>query len=286
MSFQEALLSWYGKNRRDLPWRKTRDPYRILVSEVMLQQTQVDRVIPKYGAWLRAFPDWKALARASRADVLRLWSGLGYNNRAVRLHALAKLLVEQHDGNLPDEEEELKRLPGIGPYTAGAIMVFAYNTSGMCVDVNVERIMRRIYFSKNKISITKKEIEEVFSSSFPSERARDWGNALMDLGSIVCTTTNPACTKCPVCKDCKSKGEHPDEKSLREKTRQAPFLHSNRWWRGQILKALAQDAGLGERELFRRIAPDEEDDGKFRAALAQLKRECLVGGKRRLEIRE
>jgi A/G-specific adenine glycosylase len=286
MCIQEPLLAWYEKNRRDLPWRKTHDPYRILVSEVMLQQTQVERVIPKYEEWLRALPGFQSLAKAARSDVLRRWSGLGYNNRAVRLHALAKLLVEKHGGKLPDSEEELRKLPGIGPYTAGALMVFAHNKPGMCVDVNVERIIKRIFYTKTKINITKNDVKESFLVSFPAGRARDWGNTLMDFGSTVCTPTRPGCAECPIFAECKSKGERPDEKSLREKKRQTQFLDSNRWWRGRILRALTVAPSLDKRQLFSKIRTmsGNNDKEKFLAALKQLKDEGLVSGEEKLKI--
>jgi A/G-specific adenine glycosylase len=294
-----GLLKWYAENGRDLPWRHTADPYRILISEVMLQQTQVDRVVPKYEVWLEAYPNWRKLAHASRADVLRLWSGLGYNSRAVRLHALAKLLVEEHNGKLPANEEELRKLPGIGPYTAGAIMVFAHNEPGSCIDVNVRRIVNRIYFSKKtglskrkpeKMSagstgisrgISIRESEAVFLKSFPAKRATDYGNALMDFGSAVCTATRPKCDECPVFKLCKSKGPRPEENQERARKKQQPFLHSNRWYRGQILKTLTT-AQLSESELWKQIGGDSKKD--FEKALEQLRQERLVRGSRRLRL--
>ena len=211
-SLQDSLLRWYAAKGRDLPWRKTRDPYAILVSEVMLQQTQVDRVVSKYEAWLARYPDWKRLAAASRADVLKVWSGLGYNNRALRLHALAKTLVEQHGSKLPETEEELRKLPGIGPYTAGAITVFSYNRPGLCIDVNIERIVKRAFFTRRQ-HLTKEQLATTFLRSFPKGRATDWGNALMDLGSVVCTPSTPNCAACPLSHGCRSRGERPEERS-------------------------------------------------------------------------
>lgn len=290
MGMQARLLSWYKQNGRDLPWRQTKDPYKILISEIMLQQTQVDRVISKYVTWLRELPDFASLAKAPRRAVLRAWSGLGYNNRAVRLHTLAKLLVEQHDAQLPDEEQELRKLPGIGPYTAGAIMVFAHNKPGTCVDVNIDRIIKRIYFFKTQTKITKNDVEEKFLHSFPAGHARDWGNCLMDFGSRICTPTKPRCNECPIFTSCKSKGERPDEQSLRKKKRQAPFLHSNRWWRGQILKALLQNESLSHKALRQKVIPDKENGTrwrgeKFHNALKQLKQDGLIAGKKRLKIK-
>ncbi len=312
--FSRAILTWYAANRRDLPWRRTTDPYAILVSETMLQQTQVDRVIPKYAAWLARFPRFAALAAAPRSDVLKLWSGLGYNSRAVRLHALAQLLVEQHGGRLPSTEEELARLPGIGPYTAGALMVFAHNRPGSCVDVNVERIVRRVFFpgtagtakartSKNKKIITNKRItrkmitteiitksgiEKAFLDSFPPGRAADYGNALMDFGSAVCTAAKPRCAECPVYATCRSKGERPDEKNLRAKKQQPAFLHSNRWWRGQILKAVNENGRVSAKDSLRMIIarPKKDEKEAFRNALKQLREEGLLSRGKTIRVND
>ncbi len=279
MAFAEKLLAWYDEQGRSLPWRKTKDPYRILVSEVMLQQTQVDRAVPKYEAWLKAFPDWQALAAASRAEVLKLWSGLGYNNRAVRLHALAKLVVEELGGVLPETEEELVKLPGIGPYTAGALMAFAHNRPGKCIDVNIERIVKRVFFPKH--NITKKMVEEEFLLSFPEGKATKYANALMDFGSLICTASKPRCDACPLFDDCESKGERPEEHAERKKRRQPKFHGSNRWWRGRILKGLNEGI-TGKEELYRHIAG--EDREAFEAALGQLREEGLVTGGKRLSL--
>ncbi|MBR9692483.1 A/G-specific adenine glycosylase [Candidatus Woesearchaeota archaeon] len=277
------LLKWYADEGRDLPWRRTKDPYKILISEIMLQQTQVDRVIPKYETWLKTFPSWKTLAAGSRSDVLKLWSGLGYNNRAVRLHALSKLVVEELGGKLPVSEEELVKLPGIGPYTAGALMAFAHNKPGKCIDVNIERIVKRYSFPKRKKEITKKEAEEEFLFLFPKNKATDFANALMDFGSMICTASNPKCDDCPLYDDCKSRGERNEESNERVKKRQTTFLHSNRWWRGQILKALNQGLQT-EKDIFAAIEGD--DKKSFTAALAQLRAEGLLSGSRRISIRE
>ncbi len=278
----KELLSWYAKHGRDLPWRHTTDPYKILVSEIMLQQTQVDRVIPKYNAWLKEFPSWSALASGSRANVLKLWSGLGYNSRAIRLHALAQIVVQDFGGVLPTTEDELVRLPGIGPYTAGAIMVFAHNKPGKCVDVNIERIVKRFCFHKNK-KITHNEVIQEFLGLFPVNNATALGNALMDFGSMICTASKPRCSECPLFTDCKSKGERPEEQEARVKKRQPKFEGSNRWWRGQILKAVNQGVNTRQ-DLLKAI--DADDEQAFDAALAQLCAEGLLSGSRRISIRE
>ena len=140
-AFQQKILSWYEKNKRDLPWRKTTDPYAIMVSEIMLQQTQVDRVIPKYQAFLKAFPTIKDLAEAPTSQVLELWSGLGYNSRAIRLQEAAKIICKQYRGQVPKSRDALMDLPGIGPYTSNAILSFAHNLPFPCMDTNIRRII-------------------------------------------------------------------------------------------------------------------------------------------------
>lgn len=238
----QELLAWYGMHGRDLPWRRTRDPYRILVSELMLQQTQVPRVIPKYEAFLREFPTIKALAEAPRTDVLRAWQGLGYNSRAVRLHALAKVVAEA-GGTLPTTREELLRLPGIGPYTAGAIMVFAHDKPALSVDVNVERVLRRAFFSRLQRP-AKQDIERLAQELVEQSGApHDWQSALMDLGSAICTAKDPRCSQCPLYEHCRTRGVHAEEAA---KPKQGRFIGSNRWWRGQILRVLLRGPARAE----------------------------------------
>ncbi|MDD9954444.1 MAG: A/G-specific adenine glycosylase [Candidatus Woesearchaeota archaeon] len=225
------LLTWYKENgRHELPWRKTRNPYKVLVSELMLQQTQVPRVIPKYKAFLKQFPTLKKLAQAERADVLRAWQGLGYNSRAARFHALAKAITK-----LPETREELLQLPGIGPYTAGAIMIFAHNKPAASVDVNVERVIKRLCWKQtqqpSKQEVEQKALELIQASNNP----HDWHSMLMDFGSTICKRT-PSCLKCPVRSQCKSKGKRADETTKK----QPKFKGSTRYYRGQLLKKLLE----------------------------------------------
>jgi len=277
--FAKTLLTWYGVHGRKLPWRETTDPYAILVSEIMLQQTQVDRVVPKYLTWLDAFPTWDALASGKRADVLRLWSGLGYNSRAARLHTLAKVITET--GAFPKDEKALKKLPGIGPYTAGAVRAFAYNLPGQFIDVNVERVLKRVMYTRRQRP-TRKSVEDDLLSLQQSYSPRLLGNALMDLGSLFCVAANPKCDMCPVAEQCKSRGERPEESAYRTKKRQPTFLYSNRWWRGQIVKQLTQQALTAE-QLFTNIhVVGKKKD--FESALVQLKKEKFVAGKKKLSL--
>ena len=179
---QQKILSWYAKNKRDLPWRKTTDPYAILVSEIMLQQTQVDRVIPYYHRFLQRFPTIKKLAAADNKTLLQHWSGLGFNSRALRLKMLAQHVIDHFDGVVPDQEEELRSLPGIGPYTSRAIMAFAFNKTVPVVDTNIRRVL--IYELGLSEDISLKELEPIALSAIPKGKSRMWHNALMDYGAL------------------------------------------------------------------------------------------------------
>ncbi|MDQ6672009.1 MAG: A/G-specific adenine glycosylase, partial [Chloroflexota bacterium] len=178
---QRQVLDWYAGYGRDLPWRRTRDPYAILVAEVMLQQTQVERVIPRWHAWLERFPTPHALARASRADAIRAWQGLGYNLRAVRLHAIACQVVAEHDGLVPRDLAGLLTLKGVGRYTAGAVACFAYEQRVAMVDTNVRRVLSRVF------AIDPQAVDSIADAVVPPPPAAyAWNQALMDLGATVC----------------------------------------------------------------------------------------------------
>jgi A/G-specific adenine glycosylase len=187
-ALQERLLGWYAENRRDLPWRRTTDPYAILVSEIMLQQTQVPRVAPRFVEWLEAWPDLESLAAAALADVLRRWQGLGYNNRARRLQECAAAAVAAcgaRRAELPRTLEGLRALPGIGAYTARAVLVFAHNDDLAAVDANVRRVLT--HELDLSADLGDKRLQEVADAVLPPGRSRDWHNALMDYGSLVLT---------------------------------------------------------------------------------------------------
>jgi A/G-specific adenine glycosylase len=203
---EQALLAWFAENGRDLPWRRTRDPYAILVSEVMLQQTQVERVIPRYQAWLERWPSAETLAAASPAAVIRAWQGLGYNRRAVSLHRAARILASE---GWPDD---LTRLPGVGPYTAAALRSFAFGESVLPVDTNVSRIQERTRWS--------------FGPAY--------GQALMDLGATVCLARIPRCGSCPLAAGCPSRGRRYEP--LRKQSR---FEGSFRQRRARTLRQVA-----------------------------------------------
>jgi len=203
------ILRWYAQHGRTLPWRKTRNPYRILVSETMLQQTQVQRVLIKYPEFLRRFPTVRSLARAPLRDVIIIWRGMGYNNRAVRLHLLARTVVSIHQGVLPDDHETLSALPGIGRYTSNALLSFAFGQNVPVVDVNVRRVLSRLLWRMESVN-SLQEAELVWQAAeslLPRRRAYDWNQALMDLGATVCTARVPHCERCPVISVCSSRGK-------------------------------------------------------------------------------
>lgn len=207
VAFRRALLRWYSQNGRDLPWRRTRDPYAILVSEVMLQQTQVATVVPYYNEWLRRFPSFGALAQASENDVLHAWQGLGYYARARNLHGTAKVIVREHSGRCPDNIDDLRALPGIGPYTANAVATFAFNRAVPVVEANINRVLARLFdYRRNiKSAAAVKEIWNIATSLVPKHDAHTYNNALMELGALVCTSHSPGCVVCPVRRFCRAK---------------------------------------------------------------------------------
>ena len=209
--FRRRLLAWYRANGRDLPWRRTSDPYHILVSEVMLQQTQVDRVLPKYREWLDRYPTFEALADAPEHDAVTTWYPLGYNIRPRRLHAIAREAVESYGGQLPQDEETLLSFKGIGEYTAGAIRSFAFGERAAILDTNVARVLFRVFVGRGdpKSHAMTRHLWAVSESLVPVRHAFDFNQALMDLGAMVCVARNPRCLVCPMVKDCRSGPEIP-----------------------------------------------------------------------------
>lgn len=210
IQFSKSLINWYRDHHRNLPWRKTKDPYKILVSEVMLQQTGVKTVIPYYRRWLKLFPDIRSLSLSSQQSVLRAWQGLGYYQRAKNLHAAAKIIHKKYDGKVPDDYETLTSLPGIGPYTTAAVLSLAYDKSYPVIDANIRRILMRLKRHKDKPDPKHdKKLMLFIRPYFPKNGMGEFNQALMELGATVCTPKNPACLKCPIIYFCSSyqKGE-------------------------------------------------------------------------------
>lgn len=220
--FIETVRAYYVQHgRKKLPWRKTRDPYRILVSEIMLQQTQVDRVLPKYTQFLAQFPDVHALAQAKLADVLIAWQGLGYNRRAKMLHACAQEIVQNHKGKFPRDTEALQKLPGIGAYTAGAVMAFAFNTPVPIIETNIRTVYLHHFF-KDDTDVSDADIFALVSRTLDAENPRVWYWALMDYGSYLKKTIG-----------------NPNHRG-KAYVKQSPFAGSDRQIRGAVIKTLAQ----------------------------------------------
>ena len=204
--FRRTLLGWYRRKGRDLPWRRTSDPYHILVSEVMLQQTQVDRVVPKYHEWLVKYPSLEVLASAAEDDVAETWRPLGYNIRPRRLHAIARESVARYGGRLPSDRETLLSFKGIGAYTAGAIRSFAFRERAAILDTNVARVLFRVFVRRGdpKAHAMKKHLWAVSEVIVPYKHVFDFNQALMDLGATVCVARKPKCDECPMTSLCSS----------------------------------------------------------------------------------
>ncbi|NTU53893.1 MAG: A/G-specific adenine glycosylase [Chlorobiaceae bacterium] len=228
-AFQSKIFDFYEKNGRSFPWRLTTDRYAVMVSEVMLQQTQVERVVPRFIGWMERFPDLHSLASASLREVLELWSGLGYNARGRRLHSAASMIVEHHGAEVPSEPSLLVKLPGIGAYTSRSIPVFADNRDIAAVDTNIRRVL--IHDLRLPESITPAGILEVAGEVLPHGRSRDWHNALMDFGALVLTG--------------KKTGIAP-------LTRQSRFKGSRRWYRGALLRDMLASGELSRQQLEER----------------------------------
>ncbi|WP_040494550.1 A/G-specific adenine glycosylase [Ilumatobacter nonamiensis] len=233
------VLAWGVPRMREFPWRRTRDPWKVLVSEVMLQQTRVDRVIPKWTAFLAAFPTPSACADASLGDVLRLWQGLGYPRRAKNLHATAVEVVSTNRGRLPDSLDALLALPGIGPYTARAVLAFAFERDVGVVDTNIARILARTAGER----LTPRRAQAAADELVPVGEGWTWNQVLMDLGAVLCRP-RPTCDECPLSSTCAwavagHPGPDPAVGSAGVSVAQAPFEGSDRQRRGKVLAALS-----------------------------------------------
>ena len=261
-----ALLTWFAGFARDLPWRYTRDPYHILVSEVMLQQTQVDRVVPRYQAFLDQFPTIEALAAAPVAEVIRAWSGLGYNRRAVNMQRAARAVLEQHGGEFPRDVAALRRLPGIGPYTAGAIACFAFEQDVAFIDTNIRRVVRRLFVgAADGDPPSEAQLLDLAQRAIPPGQGWAWNQAIMELGALICTAATPNCWRCPLQAHCRDyadrrasderlfakaaavggpgwppRSSSPGRSRVIAERREMPYAGSSRFYRGRIVEMLRQ----------------------------------------------
>ncbi|MGG6312590.1 A/G-specific adenine glycosylase [Paenibacillus macerans] len=252
--FSTELLVWYERSKRDLPWRRHRDPYYIWVSEIMLQQTRVDTVIPYFQRFIERFPTLKDLAEAPEEDVLKCWEGLGYYSRARNLQAAAKQVVERHGGAVPDDKAEVSALKGVGPYTTGAILSIAFNRPEPAVDGNVMRVLSRYFLIEEDImkAGTRTLMEELAAELIPEGRASDFNQALMELGALVCTPKSPQCLICPVMARCAGRLEGAEArlpvktkaKPPRPEYRLAALVEGGGELTGRVLVRRRPDTGL------------------------------------------
>jgi A/G-specific adenine glycosylase len=283
-AIRSVLLDWYRREARMFPWRSdTTSAYEILVSEVMLQQTQAARVADLLPAFLEQFPNVQALANASNADVVRAWKGLGYNNRAIRLRDAAQRIVQDHGGDVPMTEEQLRSLPGIGPYTSAAIACFAFGVRTVVVDVNIRRVYSRLTASMSTTNdlLSDADVASIAESLIPKNKADEWHQAVMDLGALLCTARSPQCTACPLQHHCASAHtmiavtrQRRPERTLRGE----PL----RLWRGRIVQLLRDHDGdiqvtMLEERIFDAVSSMERDtingmlDGLVRDGLIKVK---------------
>ncbi len=294
-SIHKKVLVWFERSARDLPWRHTRDPYHILVAEMMLQQTQVERVLPRYAAFLATFPTLHDLAAASTADVIKLWAGLGYNRRAVNLQRIACIVRDEYAGQFPRHVEELQKLPGIGPYTSGAIACFAFEQDVPCIDTNIRRVLVRCFTALNDVEPmpNNRTLYTLAQSLIPVGQGWMWNQAIMEIGATVCTATDPKCWRCPLVSTCRayamwySKDQHifsethrdatihtnsfrypPTPQPMRrvaERTTQ-PYIGSNRYYRGRIidrLRELPPDTTLPQEQLAEYVNTTGQNDADW-----------------------
>ncbi|HSW88663.1 MAG TPA: hypothetical protein VLG12_05890 [Candidatus Saccharimonadales bacterium] len=257
VSFQDKILSWYAAHQRDLPWRKTRHPYNIMISEIMSQQTQINRVVPKYEAWIQAFPTIFALANASTSEVLTHWSGLGYNRRALYLQKAAQKIVSEFNGVFPDDEKILQTLPGIGEYTASAIACFSFDKQIMVIDTNVRKVILTQFLIDSEEVGGKDEmniIREIAEQLLPVGRAYEWNQALMDYaGSVL-------------------------KKEKIDIPKQSKFKDSDRYYRGQIIKLLIEKQQITQSELHDRFNQEEQriNQERLKKVIEKLEKDLLI----------
>jgi A/G-specific adenine glycosylase len=278
------LTRWYTRNKRDLPWRKTRDPYKILVSEIMLQQTQVDRVIIFYTQWLKRFPSWRSLADARTDELLHAWAGLGYNRRALQLREAARFVVTH---GVPKHIEEWKQLKGVGPYTAAAVHAIVMRERAIVIDTNVRRVIGRVYLGRPYPALADDAaVAKALETNLPKQ-AKYWEfpQILMDFGNAICTPKNPACASCPLRMECKTAkkflsgraGEKPRVASRETRHDEKPY--PDRIYRGRILAAIREGRARTINVLGDMIDPTFDatrDDEWLFAMIKRLERDGMI----------
>ena len=247
-SLHQPVLAWYKKNKRDLPWRDT-DAWGVLVSEIMLQQTPVARVLPIYIEWMKRWPTPEALAAATPAQVITAWGRLGYPRRALRLHECAKVISTQYKGRIPETQSELRELPGIGDYTSAAIIAFAFEGRSLVLDINIRRVFARVIDGVEvpTAAPTKSERQER-EKLIPSKNPHVWAAATMELGALICTAKNPQCGQCPLADQCIWRSlDYP----LSDQPKRTQSWHgTDRQCRGVIVQALRENPALSKKEIM------------------------------------
>lgn len=267
---EKPIVSWFKKNKRDLPWRNT-TPWGVMVSEYMLQQTPVNRVLPKWDEWMKRWPTPKDLAKATPAQVITAWGRLGYPRRALRLHAAAQIIADDFNNEVPEDPATLQTLPGIGEYTAAAIAAFAYEKQTLVMDVNIRRLLARIIDGNEhpKPAPTAKEKASRLALQ-PAKNAHIWAAATMELGALVCTSNNPICEQCPVISQCNwRKNGYPKTDLVRKSQ---DWHGTDRKCRGTIVQALRENESLTENAI-KKLWPDESQVEK---ALKTLESDLLI----------
>ena len=269
-SLEKPIVTWFKKNKRDLPWRNT-TPWGVMVSEYMLQQTPVNRVLPKWHEWMQRWPTPADLAKATPAEVITAWGRLGYPRRALRLHAAAQIITEDFDNEIPEDIATLQTLPGIGEYTAAAITAFAFEQQSLVMDVNIRRLLTRVIDGNEhpKPAPTTKEKASRLTLQ-PTKNAHIWSAATMELGALVCTSKNPICEKCPVISQCNwRKNGYPKTDLVRKSQ---DWHGTDRKCRGTIVQALRENESLTENAIMK-LWPDHSQVEK---ALKTLQEDLLI----------
>lgn len=247
-SLHQPVLAWYKKNKRDLPWRNT-DAWGVLVSEIMLQQTPVARVLPVYNEWMKRWPTPAALAAASPAQVITAWGRLGYPRRALRLHECARVISTQYKGRIPETQSELRELPGIGDYTSAAIIAFAFDGRSLVLDINIRRVFARVIDGVEVPTTAPTKSERVEREKLiPLKNPHLWAAATMELGALICTAKNPKCGQCPLADQCIWRSlDYP----LSDHPKRTQSWHgTDRQCRGVIVQALRENSALKKREIM------------------------------------
>jgi len=273
--YEKEIVGWFKKNQRDLPWRKS-SAWGVLVSEIMLQQTPVNRVLPIYDEWMKRWPAPSDLAAATSAEVITAWGRLGYPRRALRLHQCAKVISEQYNNRLPETEQELRALPGIGEYTAAAIVAFAFKERSLVLDVNIRRLFARAIdgLEVPKPSVTKEERKKR-AELIPLRNPHLWAAATMELGALVCTAQSPKCQLCPIAESCKWRSL--DFPKSDQKKRTQAWHGTDRQCRGVIVQALRENKVLTTKEINKLWHLDSQVE----KALASLIKDQLITSAKR-----